>query len=55
MGVFATAQFIGAGVGATLAGLLLDAGLAIGNVFAAGAVVAMIWLACLLFLYERDV
>ena len=54
MGVFATAQFIGAGVGGTLAGLLLNAGLAIGNVFAAGSAVAAIWLACLLYLHERD-
>ena len=54
MGVFAKAQFIGAGVGGLLAGLLLNAGLAIGTVFAAGAAVAVIWLACLVNLHERD-
>lgn len=55
MGVFATAQFIGAGVGGTLAGLLLNAGFAIGTIFAAGSAVVAIWLVCLLYLHERDV
>ncbi len=55
MGIFATAQFIGAGVGGTLAGLLLNAGFGIGAVFAAAAAVVAIWLSCLLYLHERDV
>ncbi|MFO1467660.1 MAG: MFS transporter [Steroidobacteraceae bacterium] len=54
MGIFATGQFIGAGVGGTLAGLLLNAGLPLGNVFGAAAVVVVAWLASLLILHDRN-
>jgi predicted MFS family arabinose efflux permease len=55
MGIFATAQFIGAGLGGLLAGQLLNAAHAYASVFGASAVVVAAWLASLLFLHERDV
>jgi len=54
MGIFATSQFLGAGVGGMLAGQMLGAHLPLGYVFAAGAGVTAIWLACQLFLGERS-
>jgi MFS family permease len=54
MGVFGTAQFLGAGIGGTLAGLLLNAGDGIGAVFLAAAIVVACWLFSLLFLHARD-
>ena len=55
MGIFGTAQFLGAGIGGTLAGLLLNAGEGFGAVFLAAAVVVALWLFSLLFLHHRDV
>jgi predicted MFS family arabinose efflux permease len=55
MGIFATAQFIGAGIGALLAGQLLKAGQPFTSVFAACAITAAVWLASLVYLHEHDV
>jgi len=54
MGIFATSQFLGAGVGGMLAGQMLGARLPMAGVFGAAAVVVALWLACLLLLHERD-
>ena len=55
MGIFGTAQFLGAGIGGTLAGLVLNARLGFGAVFLAAAVVVALWLCSLLILHKRDV
>ena len=55
MGIFGTAQFLGAGIGGTLAGLLLNAGYGFGAVFLAAAAVVAVWLLSVLFLHKRDV
>jgi len=54
MGIFGTAQFLGAGIGGTLAGLLLNAGQGIGAVFLAAAAVVAVWLFSLLLLHKAD-